>query len=282
MRGMKRFALLVMFLLPAFAGAQTRLQLRDLMQARNYAMGGAYRALSFGTEAIAGNPAAMALYPRYQIELGGAWDVAGQNAVASASVLDSVSGPLAAGVTYQLVTFGQGVLRRTAHFNTLALCLPLLPNVWIGASARHLLMTGAASANAITSDAAVLMRFFDSLSLSVAAHNWIDTGHEELSPYYSLSAGWVTGMVALTADVRGDFGIPGSPLFAIGFGAEYVVGQGIPLRLGYSIDNIAQTKAVSGGIGWMSSGGSVDLAYRHDVDGGFGRLISLSFRFQLG
>src|SRR5712692_5465217 len=67
----RRFAWLAFA--PALAFAQGEQPgFRDLMQARNYAMGGAYRALGLGTEAIDGNPAAMGLRKRYEIDLGGA------------------------------------------------------------------------------------------------------------------------------------------------------------------------------------------------------------------
>src|ERR1700694_3180702 len=57
-----RTALLVgMIVCPSVALAQSEPSLRDLMRARGYAMGGAFRAVAFAGEALVGNPAAMSL-----------------------------------------------------------------------------------------------------------------------------------------------------------------------------------------------------------------------------
>ena len=68
---MRRGLLVQVLLLPALAFGQTdqsvpdltgpHQNLSDLMRARNYAMGGAYRAIALGGEAITGSPAALAL-----------------------------------------------------------------------------------------------------------------------------------------------------------------------------------------------------------------------------
>lgn len=274
------FSLALLVATAASAQAQVELGLRDLMQARNYSMAGAYRALAYGTEGIGGNPAAIASFQRYQIELGGAWDVAGKSAHGSVAVLDSVSSPLAMGVSYNLVSFGQGGLRRTAHLNTVAAALPVMQNLlWAGASARHLIMSGAATANAITADAGLMVKLLEGLYLGAGAHNFIDTGHPELSRYYTLSAGWLLGVIGLAADLRADFNAA-QPLYAISVGAEYVFGQFMPIRVGYEFDDIGLAQNVAGGIGFMTQGGTIDFAYRHDISGG-GRLVALSVRLQL-
>lgn len=266
--------------LPFSAQAQVELGLRDVMQARAFAMGGAYRALGVGTEVITGNPAALAVFPRYQIELGGAWDFEGKNAFGSVSVLDSSSGPLAAGVSYQLVSFGQGLARRTAHVNTLAFSLPVFEGFYLGASAKHLLLTGASSANAITSDAGVLFRLFNSFTVSATAHNWIDTQNPELSPYYSFSGGFLAGLFSVAVDARLDTVTRDVPTWSFGGGAEYVSFGGLPLRAGYLWDGLQEAQFVSGGLGFLTQGGALDLAYRHELGGRGGKLIALTFRIQ--
>lgn len=263
------------------ASAQVELRLRDLMQARNYSMAGAYRALAYGTEAIGGNPASIGVFPRYQIELGGAWDVTGKSAQASVAVLDSVSSPLAMGLSYNLVSFGQATARRTAHVNTVAMGLPIVQNLlWFGGSGRHLVMSGAAQANAITADAGLVLKLLEGLYAGIAAHNFIPTGHRELAAYYSASAGWMMGVFGVAADLRADFRSGTGPLYAISVGAEYVVGNFMPLRVGYEFDDIGLAQHVGAGIGFLSAGGTIDLAYRHDLSGP-GRMVALSVRFQM-
>src|SRR5258708_19553774 len=90
---------------PALAFAQGEQPgFRDLMQARNYAMGGAYRALGLGTESIDGNPAAMGLRKRYEIDLGGALDTQTKFSSATPPIYHTPTPHFGAGVTYPFIS----------------------------------------------------------------------------------------------------------------------------------------------------------------------------------
>src|SRR5919198_451670 len=144
------FALIALSI-PAAARAQERGPgLGDLLRARSFGMGGAYRALGGGTEAGEGNPASLGVFRRYVVELAGAWGPRNPFGFGSASVMDSASGGLAAGLAYHLVSLGTGDTHRVAHLNTAAFSIPFGEALQIGVSARHVLMTGARQANAIT------------------------------------------------------------------------------------------------------------------------------------
>jgi hypothetical protein len=261
--------------------------LRDLMQARNHGAGGAYRALGLGTEAINGNPAAMSLFQRYQMELTGAWEIQGRITYAGFAILDSMSGALAGGVSYHFGTLGTGSDARTFHYSTIGLGMPLAPWLHIGVSGHHLLMGGAAQANSLTMDAGALVRIADAFHLGFSAHNLIDTGHRELSRYFVLAAGFVSGRLSVGADLRGDFGVlparapegavaGAAPVLALSTGAEYVFGI-VPARAGYSVDALTGRQYLSAGLGVMTETGNLDIAYRHELYG-TAKLISLTVR----
>src|SRR4051812_23754799 len=101
--------------------------LRDLQSARSFAMGGAYRALGMGTEAVLGNPAALALWKMYRMELHGAWDTHNHGAFGGVSVMDAKTSDLAAGLDYHLVSISHNGARDTAHYSTLGFALPITP-----------------------------------------------------------------------------------------------------------------------------------------------------------
>ena len=266
---------------PAFATA-IEPGLRGLMYSRDFAMGGAYRAHGLGAEAAAGNPAALSLFPRYQVELSGAWDVVTKYAFASVGIADSASSPeVAAGLAYHLVTLGRGETRRVAHFNTVSSAIPVSQNVLIGASGRHLLMTGAREANAITMDLGLLVRATQSIAIGLWGHNLIDTNNPELTRYYALSAAYLGGLLTVAIDVRADFGIADVPVqMAYSGGVEYILGEAFPVRAGYSYDTIVGTQYISFGLGYMTEGGGIDVAYRHELSGDGGRMLSVTFKFQ--
>jgi opacity protein-like surface antigen len=288
----RRLTLLLALLLSTLAHAQEEPEpdtsvapraedLRDIMSARGYGMGGAWRALGVGAESGTGNPAALVAFRTYRIELTGAWDWEGKDATGMVAVADSSTSALAAGVSYQLVSLGKGTQRTTAHLNTVALALPLARSLMLGVSSRYLLMRGARQANAITGDAGLLVRPSDVFSIGVSAHNLIGTGNPELTRYYSAHAGVFAGLLTVAADVRADFETHDRTTFSYSGGLEFILGQNIPLRAGYTWDGFTRSSQLGLGIGVLTGGGGLDLAYRHDFGGEKGRLIALTFKLQV-
>jgi hypothetical protein len=184
-------------------------------------------------------------------------------------------------VSYQLISLGKGTQRATAHLNTVALAVPLADSLMIGVASRYLLMRGARLANAITGDAGILVRPSDFLSIGVSAHNLIGTGNPELTRYYSAHAGVFAGLLTVAADVRADFETNHQTTFTYSGGMEFVLGQNIPLRAGYTWDGFTRSSQLGLGIGVLTGGGGFDLAYRHDFGGEKGRLIALTFKVQV-
>lgn len=288
----RRLTLLLTLLLSTLAHAQEEPapesteapraeDLRNLTSARGYGMGGAWRALGVDALAGTGNPAAVAAFRSYRIEMTGGWDWVGKDAAGSVAVLDSATSALGAGVSYQLVSLGKGTQRTTAHLNTVALAVPLGEALMIGVSSRYLLMRGARQANAITGDAGILVRPGDFLSIGVSAHNLIGTGNPELTRYYSAHAGIFAGLLTVAADVRADFTTNNRTTFTYSGGMEFLLGQNIPLRAGYTWDGFTRSSQLGLGIGVLTGGGGLDLAYHHEFGGEKGHLVALTFKVQV-
>lgn len=267
-------------LLPAPARAQyadSLVSLRDLTNARAIALGGAYRVLGGTAEVVVGNPASVLLYPIYRVEVGGGWDFASKEAFGSVMVLDGKSQPFGGGVAYQLVSLGRGAARRTGHLSTLALAYALSQNLLLGASSRYLVMSGAASANAVTADAGIVVRLSQGIQIGLGGHNLIDTGNPELSRYFTGSAALMFDTLSLVGDLRSDFN--DSPAFGYSLGAEYILARAIPLRAGFRHEPLLG-KAISGGVGLMAPDGGFDIAYQHSLDGQ-GRNIALTITLNI-
>lgn len=252
--------------------------LRDLESARAIGMGGAYRALGIGGESVTGNPAAMSLYKRYMVDVSGAWDWEAKYAYGNATILDSSTNVIAAGVAYHFTSLGRGATRRIGHLNTLALSLPISDNISIGASGRHLLMTGLYETNAITLDAGLVVRIAGALLFGLSGHNLIDINNPDVRRYYSASLGWSGGVFNLAADGRADFGLPDRVGYALNFGGEYLVGQFLPIRAGYSLDKISNRQDLSVGVGFLIDTMGIDVAYRHELGGMGGKMVALTLR----
>ena len=263
--------------------AQPAEDLRDITSARAYGMGGAYRALGLGTEAVLGNPAALALYPAYRVEGTGGWDVGQKEGLLGISVLDAATSRLAMGIDYHWVSLGRGGARSSAHLSSLGVGLPLSQMLVLGAVARYLRLSGQSRyANSVTVDTGLLLRLSPSFVAGVSAHNLIDTDNEELTRYYSAHVGVLTGLLTVAADVRADFTTNDDNTFTYNGGVEYIFGQVLPVRAGYTYDGFQRISQLSTGIGFITeAGGGLDLAYRHDLGGEKGRLLALTFRLQM-
>lgn len=257
--------------------------LRDIQSARAYAMGGAYRALGLGTEAVLGNPAAIAMWKMYRMELHGSWDTTGKDAFGGVSIMDAKTSDLAAGLDYHILSLRSGEGRATGHFSTLAFALPITPGVLLGTSIHYLRMSEPVRSNASTVNLGLLLRFSDSLALGFSAHNLIDTRNVELTRYYSLHAGYLAGLLTVAADVRADFESQDRRVLTYSVGAEYILGQALPVRLGYTYDGFQEASQLGVGLGFMTAGGGgIDLGYRHDLGGEKGRLLALTIKMQVG
>jgi opacity protein-like surface antigen len=253
--------------------------LRDLMHARNLAMGGAYESLGYGAESIGGNPAALSIYKRYSIEASGLWDPARAYGMGSLALADSTNG-LAAGASYHFVTFGEAE-RRWAHLATLALALPIGDVVHLGVAGRYQSISGATQANSITMNAGVVVHPVSFLSLGLSGHNLIDVRNADITRYFvaSISA-LIAGQFTPVFDLRADFNQT-KARFAYEAGLEWVAAMSFPLRLGYQYDGIAGHQYLSGGLGYFSDGSGVDVSYRHELGGAGGRMLALTLKMQL-
>ena len=272
-------------LAPAVSGAQQALNvdtIRELGQARSYAMGGAYRAIGLGAEAVFGNPAALGLWRTYRIEATGSYDTAVKDGVGSIAVTDSASSPLAAGFAYNYLSLRPQTGRRNGHHTVLGLSLPLSQNVFLGASTRYLVLSGAPqSLNAAAVDAGLLVRLGQAFVTGVSAHNIVGTDTPLLAPYYSAHMGYVAGLFTVATDVRADFSGEGPTRWSYGAGLEYILGQAIPVRAGYAYDTLSRDSQLGVGAGFMTEGGGLDLAYKHDFSERGSRLLALTFKIQL-
>ena len=253
--------------------------LRDLESSRNMGMGGAYEALGYGAETIGGNPAGLSLYKRYQIEATGSWDVPQGYGFASLAVADSTN-PLAVGISYHFATFG-GEQRRFAHLTTVSLAYTFGDLIHIGFTTRHHVLIGASNINAITINAGVIAKPVSWLTLGFSGHNLISVFNRDITRYFVASVGvLILGQLTPAFDLRMDFNQK-DPRLAYHAGIEWLIAQSFPVRIGYQYDGIMNHQYLAAGVGWFSEGSGIDFAYRHELGGTEGRLLSLTLKLQL-
>ncbi|MDP1826298.1 MAG: hypothetical protein Q8L48_23730 [Archangium sp.] len=259
--------------------------LRDLQSSRNMAMGGAYEALGYGAETIGGNPAGLSLYKRYQIEATGSWDVPQGFGFGSLAVADSTN-PLSMGISYHFATFARPEGRTFGHITTVSLAYAFGDLIHLGFTTRHHVLVGPKAANSITINAGLIAKPVSWLTLGFSGHNLIHVYNPEITRYFVASAAvQILGQLTPAFDLRMDFNqiVAGQviPRLAYHAGVEWLIAQTFPIRIGYQFDGIANHQYISAGVGWFSEGSGIDFAYRHELDGARGQLLSLTLKLQL-
>jgi hypothetical protein len=253
--------------------------LRDMMHSRNMAMGGAYLSMGYGAESIGGNPAAIAAFKRYQVEASGSWDVPNGMGFGTLGVADSTN-QISGGVSYHYVTYG-GLERRYGHITTMAIAYSITPWIHLGLAGRHHVLVGASNTNSITMNAGLLIKPAEFISIGVSGHNLINNFNRDITRYFVASVSMlIVGQLTPCFDLRADFNQP-TPRFAYHAGLEWLIAMAFPIRVGYQHDDIMNHRYLSGGLGYFNQGSGVDIAYRNELGGAEGRLISVTLKLQL-
>jgi hypothetical protein len=116
--------------------------------------------------------------------------------------------------------------------------------------------------------------------VGVSGHNLIDIAKRDFPRYYVGSLNLVSGVVSAAADLRWQPGRVGSP-FTVATGAEVILGNLIPVRAGWNWDVATQTHSLSAGLGFMISGGGVDVAYMQGLFGRGSSQLALTIKLQM-
>jgi hypothetical protein len=284
---MLRPALFLAPLLFAAAAAAQPVNFDQALEAREVAMGGAYRALGTTAVGVDGNPAALALFKYFQLDAGGAWDPGNKTWYLASFVRDSQSSPLSAGYSFQFlsqqVNSPAGTTTVTGFQQVFAFALPLADYMTAGVSS-HWITESDLHINAASLDAGVAFKIATVATLGFAGHNLINTNHPvELGRYFDLSAGLHVGPVQLALDALSNFG-PHQFHPKLLFGTEVAVGKGFLIRAGFDFytrtNLLAPQWYLTAGVGFAIEKGGFDLGYRQSLTG-VGNLMVATLRIVL-
>jgi opacity protein-like surface antigen len=269
---------LASFSLPALA----QIPLNDVAEARGYGMANMLFAASRGTLALYANPASLSFDERVEIEGSGTLDFANNSyKFFGIGVADSKAGPVAAALSYHLVSTGPSEARTTAHLLTLAVAVPIAKMFHIGLSGRQHFVRGPQNSNPFNLNAGIGLTLLENvLSLSASAHNLINTSSIDIPRYFVLSgSGNILGLIA-TAEMRGNFN-DNQSRFTWGGSLEYTFLEMLAVRGGYAYDQVQKASILGVGLGFSASGGSVDLGYRYTFGGMKNNVLALTGRIHI-
>ncbi len=241
--------------------------------------------IASGNEGLYLNPAAAGARKRYSVEAMMLTDRRGAETDAQffgGSVMDSLSGPVAGGVSYVRAQRGAS----TGSLWHVSVGGALAQDFYVGVAAKYLSLdtVSLGRTNAVTADAGLFWQVADVFSIGAAGYNLVSIANAAVAP---MGAGVGVGIgndrsVQVTADWRGDFDRLGKTANRYGAGVETLLGNLVPIRAGWSKDDVLGTKWWSVGAGLITQTGvALDFGYRQSIDDKNARTLAASLRLFL-
>ena len=279
---------------------------------RSLAMGGALRALGNGTSAIFLNPANMPLTRLYHLEASGQFTPEATRALGSITAVDSITSStrVAGGASFTAGVIDPKGLDRVFTDVRSAVAYPFGDRFYLGLGVRYLRMiqdgfgildnsatktyspvSGGlvdtagqrqAFVDTFTFDAGATVRIGQSLHIGVVGQNLTHPGNTLLPTTVGGGIGYGTKDFSIEADGLADFDSWSTVKWRAMAGGEYLVANKVPIRLGYRYDQGANVHAISGGIGYVSTEMSAELAVRRTLSSTINStMIGLSLTYHL-
>jgi hypothetical protein len=259
--------------------------LPDVVGPRTLALGGGV-GLATGNEGLFLNPGAIAARTRYSVDTVGYLDRRGAEnptQIFGGSVIDSKTSPIAAGFSYLRVQRAAAGASGDFHGSswTVAFAGPVADKLFVGASGKFMSLGGVEVVRAATVDAGFFWQVSQLVSIGGAGYNLVPVSHELAAPQ-GVGAGLTLGsedVFQITGDWRADLERAEVTKNRYGVGAELLLGKMVPLRAGYQVDEVLDTRWWSVGAGVLARNGvALDLGYRQSLDNAAARTFAASLR----
>lgn len=265
--------------------------------ARPLSLGEAYRSLASGNEATYYNPAGISLFmQRYNMDLGWSFNPDGGLHYFNGSILDTVtSPPLGAvfGFTYFL---GDQTLPRgdktpdrrelQGYRLDLGISYPFARQLLWGFDVKFLNLdidTRESAIYAVTGDMGFIWIMSKYVRAALVGHNLVPIGRDDVPPQSAASVtfGRESNFVG-TTDVVVNFISKDEVKVQASAGLEFMAGEILGLRAGYTYDQIPDAHFVSGGVGLIAPRVGLDFGYRQNLTYTDDRWFALVLRIFAG
>ncbi len=277
---------------------------------RSAAMGGALRALGSGTTSPFLNPANMGLTRAYHIQAIGQFTPEAARQNYGGAIIDSTR-RFSGGVAVVGGFMDPDGIDRSHLDLRIPLAFAISEAVHVGVAGRYLMLDqeglgplGDSKAsgglfdpedtpngreallNTVTFDAGLTIVATEGLNLSVAGQNLSYPDNGLLPTLLGGGIGFGTDDFSIEVDGVADFNSYNEASPRVMVGGEYLVGDAVPLRLGYRFDMLSgsgesQSHAISGGAGYLDPRFGVEAAVRRTLVGPSATTIVVGFTFYL-
>jgi hypothetical protein len=249
---------------------------------RSTAMGGAFSAIASSNDALLVNPAGLPQFRRYHFELDGALDAHFPAQGVMASIVDSATAPVATGLLWSRWGSGQPAGRGEGWSIGFSYAGILGNGLFAGGTTKYIRYhTPEGLVEKWAEDVGVLSKR-GSFSWAIAFQN-LSFDRIPLFPATG-TAGVAWGNDAdwhLALDYKADLSDTSNIKSSGAFGGELLVDQNIALRGGLRHDFSNDIWWVSAGVGILTSGGGLQIAWRRRVTGPFDQIFEAGLTLYL-
>jgi hypothetical protein len=259
------------------------------MGARGLGMGGAVIASGTGSDALIANPAAMSLVRSYIWENYYTYNnkTAGHHGLTA--LVDSFKNERLAAGLFTSVGAAEPVdeasgtkLEEKLWRAGLALSLAFTDWFALGVNGHYNnyvlkdLPTGDVKEKFFTLDVGAIAKIGEMFSLGAVAYDLLSE-HSDQRPYV-FGAGVAARLFKNQLLLEVDGLLEGKKPWIRG-GAEFFFGQGIVVRGGGGRREFVEATTVSGGLGYITKGSSIEFSVQHQLDGARATIVGLDLRF---
>jgi len=274
----------------------------DLLGARSLGMGATLRANPSADSAVLLNPAGISLGKAYNLNGMYSYRGADSASLLSASIVDSYTAKVAAGLFYNFIhaspaktiALASGPYSLSSTLNTheagLALAYPLGDVFYVGLSGKYVYRSvdqpadapasgKIDSLNGFTMDVGGILRPWPSLYLAVTGQNLVGLDKTYYPRLMGLGIAYSLG-TRFNAEFDSvlNFSTADKVKASYHVGGELFLGGSYAIRAGYMYDTLRTANYVTGGLGLVSPKIAVDFGLRQMVSGGADTTIAFSIR----
>ena len=266
---------------------------------RGLALGTGVRAAAISTSALAYSPAALALGSLYHIEANLDYMAALDTVALGASAVDSSTSKVGAGIGLRGFLSGDDGFGNETGYDydgldgRVGVALALSEAFALGLGARYIDLSteedddgdGVEDSDlelvqGFTMDASLRIVPADGLQIDIAALNFIDRDSPFVPVMLTGSFAFaVASVLSLGFDVLADMSSFDDPAVTVGGGIEYLGGNAIPIRAGYSFDTTREVHALGAGIGYTDQRIGLDIGLRQELAGGDDTRVMAAIRY---
>ncbi len=252
----------------------------DIETTRPLALGGASRAHAPSNASLYLNPSGLALGRMYHVETLYSYFPTSNGHIVGASVVDSVTSPLAMGLSFNYLAWDPDYEDRNEYDVRLSAAYYISQTFSLGLTLKYVYAETSGRGplgpslfrsnnddllNTVTVDVGATLTLRNVFNIAVVGYNLTNTGSSAAPLSLGTALSLQIRTFVVVADVLLDWNTYEDLTVRVMGGAEYFLADHYPIRLGYRYDHGRNSHSIGVGFGYVGSSWGIELSLLQDV-----------------